>query len=330
MYRLERNDFVKTPIVYLWSTLGFQAGFINAFGFLACGRYVSHVTGFGTQTGVALADGLGWFAVELAGVPLSFIAGAFACGLATSARLERGERPFYNQIVMLLPIFMLFLAVMGLNGMFGPFGELLVLPRDFLLLYLLSFLCGMQNACFATLTKGQIRTTHLTGISTDIGTDLARLVRGRLSPEEKNLTRKVNYSRMLTFIGFTFGSISSVLVARQLGYGALVIPIFTSIVAFFWVRGVERRLDLIYGPRSASTAASLSAVVVAAFLSMPGAYASESETPPPAASPTPSAAQNNADDVAAQQKAKAERQKWLRQQARLNRIEKRPRSKNQN
>jgi uncharacterized membrane protein YoaK (UPF0700 family) len=45
MYRLEKHEFVKSPYLLLWSLLGFQAGYINAFGFLACGRYVSHLTG---------------------------------------------------------------------------------------------------------------------------------------------------------------------------------------------------------------------------------------------------------------------------------------------
>ena len=38
----------------LWLSLAFQGGFMNAGGFLACHRFVSHVTGYGTHVGVAL------------------------------------------------------------------------------------------------------------------------------------------------------------------------------------------------------------------------------------------------------------------------------------
>ena len=104
MYRLEREEFIETPYVSLWSLLGFQAGFVNAFGFLACGRYVSHVTGFGTQIGVAFAERQPLIGLELLGFPVSFILGAFFSGFHTSARLERDLRPRYDLITLLLPL----------------------------------------------------------------------------------------------------------------------------------------------------------------------------------------------------------------------------------
>lgn len=244
MYRLGREEFVDSRYVSVWSALGFQAGFLNAFGFLACGRYVSHVTGFGTQIGVALGQNDPWFAIELLGIPLFFILGAFASGAATIARIERGLAPHYERVMLLLPSLLFVLLIEGVRGAFGPFGEQLVQGRDFLLLFLLSFFCGIQNGCFATLTKGQIRTTHLTGISTDIGTDLARLWFGKLSTEEATFTRRVNASRIATFISFAAGSVVSVLVSQQLAYGALCVPFLTSLGVFIAVRQFGKRVSL--------------------------------------------------------------------------------------
>lgn len=244
MYRLEREDFVKSPYIFLWSTLGFQAGFINAFGFLACGRYVSHVTGFGTQIGVALGEKNPLLAVELLGFPLSFIFGSFFSAFFTSARLERGQVPLYGFVTALLPIVIAGLWFFGLQGYFGPFGEGLILPHDFALLFLLSFACGMQNGCFATLTKGQIRTTHLTGISTDIGTDFARMWFGQLSKTEYKLTKRTNISRIATFVSFALGSILSALVSKALGYSALIVPLFTAAVVCLAIRKIHMVLDL--------------------------------------------------------------------------------------
>jgi uncharacterized membrane protein YoaK (UPF0700 family) len=248
MYRLEREDFVRTPYISLWSTLGFQAGFLNAFGFLACGRYISHVTGMGTQVGVALAEQRPWFALELIGFPTFFIAGAFLSGLMTSARIEQGKKPSYGTITFLLPALITVILVAGRAGVFGPFGEELSRTRDFALLYLLSFVCGLQNGCFATLTKGQIRTTHLTGISTDIGTDLARLWFGNLKPQEHDLTRRTNFSRLSTFICFALGSVVSVMVTQRIGYSALSVPLATSMGAALVVQKMSRLLDLKIAP----------------------------------------------------------------------------------
>jgi uncharacterized membrane protein YoaK (UPF0700 family) len=247
MYRLEREEFVQTPYVSLWSGLGFQAGFLNAFGFLACGRYVSHVTGMGTQMGVALAEQRPWFAFELMGFPLMFILGAFLSGFFTISRIEQGLKPRYGLVTFLLPMMILGLLVAGTKGAFGVFGEDLLLARDFVLVYALCFVCGMQNGCFATLTKGQIRTTHLTGISTDIGTDFARMWFGKLEGKERALTLRTNISRIATFVSFALGSITSVLVSRDLGYGALVVPLFTSVVGWYAVQSISHGLDKRFG-----------------------------------------------------------------------------------
>ena len=246
MPRLEREDLVRGPSIFLWSVLGFQAGFVNSFGFLALGRYVSHVTGIGTQIGGAIAGGDFSTALELLGFPLSFIAGSFCSAFFTSARLERGKRPYYGAITLAFPVILLGLLVAGWSGQLGAFGELPSEAIDLVPLFLLSFLCGMQNGCFATLTKGQIRTTHLTGISTDIGTDFARLWFGKLSAKERRVTRGANLSRISTFLLFTFGAVLAVLVAPKIGYSALAIPCASSIVSYFAIRNIRPILDLRY------------------------------------------------------------------------------------
>ena len=246
MYRLDREEFLRPRQVSLWSLLGFQAGYINAFGFLACGRFVSHVTGFGTQLGLSLGGQKLSFALEMLGFPVSFILGSFLSGTITIARIERGEKPHFESVMLVLPMILLMLILLGHRGLFGPFGEQLVQFHDFILLYLLSLVCGMQNGCFATLTRGQIRTTHLTGISTDIGTDFARLWLGHLKGEELKLTRMANFSRISTFLSFSCGSVISVLVSRALEYYALMIPFATSIGVLIAVRLMSLELDRKY------------------------------------------------------------------------------------
>ncbi|MBC7396265.1 MAG: DUF1275 domain-containing protein [Bdellovibrionales bacterium] len=249
MYRLEREEFLKFPLVGLWALLGFQAGFVNAFGFLACSRYVSHVTGFGTQIGVAVAESQLWTAFELFGFPASFIAGAFLNGLLTSARTERGLRPHYEVVTLLLPLILALICLAGELGLIGAFSDTSNKIHDFILLYSLSFVCGLQNACFATFTKGQIRTTHLTGISTDFGTDLARIHFGSLPPEELKLARRANLSRVATFLFFSLGSVLSVILSESLGYSALMVPIISAAAVAVVVRAIKMQMDKIHQPQ---------------------------------------------------------------------------------
>jgi uncharacterized membrane protein YoaK (UPF0700 family) len=239
MYRLEREDFLKSPLIFLWAVLGFQAGFINAFGFLACGRYVSHVTGIGTQIGLSIAESQVQIALELVGFPLSFMFGAFFSGVFTSARLERGHRPRYDLMTFFMPVIIMVVGVMGWQGFFGDFGETLTRTRDFILLFTLSFACGLQNGCFASLTKGQIRTTHLTGISTDLGTDTARLLFGKLNRTERNLVVRANLSRAATFVAFSVGSILSVFATEHFHYAALIVPFVSALMVAFSIMWVQ-------------------------------------------------------------------------------------------
>jgi len=248
MYRLEREQFLHFPYVPYWAMLGFQAGFINAFGFIACGRFVSHVTGFGTQIGLAVASSSSILAIELLGFPVSFILGSFVSSVMTSVKIDRGIKPKYDLVTLLMPFILLSLMLLSHFGAFGIFGDQLVQDRDFALLFLLAFVCGMQNGCFATLTKGQIRTTHLTGISTDLGTDLARTWFGRLSPLDLHLTKTNNFVRIATLLAFTIGSIFSVIVCQKYGFMALIVPTFTSIIIFFGLRKIQSDLDLKLGP----------------------------------------------------------------------------------
>jgi len=239
MYCLEPQDFVKGHFIGLWSLLAFQAGFINSIGFLACHRFVSHVTGFSSQLGITIGSGKYVLALEMLSAPIAFVIGAWVNGVLTIARSSRGLTPRYDLVTIIIPITLFLLMITGVQGHFGPFGEPLLLFRDFILLSSLSFICGLQNACFATLTKGQIRTTHLTGISTDFGTDLSLIINGGLSDNESKLARKRNFMRAMTFVSFSSGALISSIVDSLFEYWALLLPAVTSSLVsaiFFLVR----------------------------------------------------------------------------------------------
>ncbi len=236
-----RDQVLKSQYLPLWSTLSFQAGFINSFGFLACGRYVSHVTGFGTQAGIALGQGNWAFAVEMFGTPFFFILGSLISGIYTAAQTSRKLVPRYDLVSGLFPALTLILIYFGLKGKFGPFGEDLLYFHDFVLLFSLSFACGIQNACFTTLTNGLIRTTHLSGLSTDLGIDLSKTFFGTLSEPERKRLWKSNISRIFCFISFTAGSILSIRVSENLKYLSLGVPLLSSTAVFLFTFHLQRQ-----------------------------------------------------------------------------------------
>lgn len=228
MYQLQPHEIIKKPFLGLWSLMAFQAGFINSIGFLSCQRFVSHVTGFGTQVGITLGKGQYLATLETLTIPIAFICGAWFSGHLTVAREVRKLIPRYNWVTLVIPILLCLLLYAGNRGIFGSYNSP-QFDEDFPFLATLSFICGAQNACFATLTKGLIRTTHLTGISTDLGTDLALLLSGNLSDSERMLTRGKNIMRVMTIVSFFFGAMISAIADTRLEYWSLTIPLSTSL-----------------------------------------------------------------------------------------------------
>ena len=77
-----------------WLMLSFSSGCVNAIAFMACQRFVTHITGTVTQAGVQVAhlDILLDFAIVI----VCFIVGAMAAAVMINGRAHRGKRPWYT------------------------------------------------------------------------------------------------------------------------------------------------------------------------------------------------------------------------------------------
>ncbi len=99
---------------------------------------------------------------------------------------------------------------------------------------ILCFLMGLQNATITKISGAEIRTTHMTGIVTDIGIELGRLV-FRNTDSEANKTHYVKANRqrlrinLSIFSMFLAGGVFGALSFKHIGYGA-VIPLALSLV----------------------------------------------------------------------------------------------------
>ena len=155
---------------HLGYALAFVAGAINAGGFLAVQQYTSHMTGIVS----AMADhiALGAYNLVLGGLGgvLSFILGAIASTLLVNYSRRRrlhseNALPLLCEAALLLCFGLLGATLASIEGLFVP-----------LTVMLLCFIMGLQNALITKLSRAEIRTTHITGIVTDIGIELGKLL----------------------------------------------------------------------------------------------------------------------------------------------------------
>ena len=234
------QDVTRPKNQFLWLLLALQGGFMNAGGFLACHRFVSHMTGYGTYVGVAAGRKNYLNAFEMAMAPLFFMAGAAYSGWLMDREMLRGREPKVGRGLVSLAVLNLVIYLAEISGYLGQFGEPLVLQRDFVLLFLLCFSCGLQNGLFTGVTKGQVRTTHLTGPTTDIGISIAKIYSlDRDDPERERLAM-MNWLRVKIAIMFSGGSMIAVLIFPETGFEGFAVPCAISFFLVWYVRRLLR------------------------------------------------------------------------------------------
>ncbi|SHI58507.1 Uncharacterized membrane protein YoaK, UPF0700 family [Roseomonas rosea] len=148
-------------------SLAFIAGAVNAGGFLLVGQYTSHMSGI--LSAIADATVLGALGLAAAGAVavLCFLLGA-ACSAVLINWGRRNPRHHPYALPLLLEAGLLLL--LGLIG-----GLLRAAPLVAMAVPLLCFLMGLQNATITKISGARIRTTHMTGVVTDLGIELGKL-----------------------------------------------------------------------------------------------------------------------------------------------------------
>ncbi len=150
--------------------LAFVAGALNAGGFLAVQQYTSHVTGMVSALADQLALGRMALVVDAAVAVLAFLVGAMVCAVMVNLARRRGlSSEFALPLLLEAALVLLF----GLMGARLAQHEELLLPFTVLLL---CFIMGLQNAMVTKLSNATVRTTHMTGVVTDLGIELGKLV----------------------------------------------------------------------------------------------------------------------------------------------------------
>lgn len=167
----ERTDRRNRQLAQL---LALVAGILNSVGFVAVALYTSHMTGLTAMLADALILDQPRIIV-MAGIAIvAFVIGAMTCAIVFNWGRRREHQGRYATVLLIE------------GGAMLAFGALVHdvtwVHRDLLSIAVLCFTMGLQNAIITKISKAQIRTTHITGMVTDIGIELGKLLyRNRLA-----------------------------------------------------------------------------------------------------------------------------------------------------
>lgn len=198
-----------------WS-LAFVAGAVNAGGFLAVHAYTSHVSGAISRAADEMALGNKGLAIAAISSVACFAAGAFFSSLLIS--FGRRHR-FRSHYALSLALEAGLLLVFGFMGYQLQYLQKFALP---LTVVLLAFIMGMHNSVVTTISSAEVRTTHMTGIVTDIGLELGRLFYYNRDKNRKTKLILANKDRLvlhsLILASFFGGGLVGALSFKHIGF----------------------------------------------------------------------------------------------------------------
>lgn len=220
---VETGGFVLTLI----------AGSVNAIGLLGFKHQaVSHLTGTSTLLGQALVSGDAGEGLHLLLILLSFVLGAALSGvIVQNSALKLGRR--YG-VALLIEACLLLLAMLALNQGSST-GH-----------FLASAACGLQNAMASTYSGAVIRTTHVSGLFTDLGVMLGARLRGTA------LDRRQLKLQSLLIGGFIVGGALGTLGYEYFAFSALLLPsgLAFLLAATYWSYWfITRQRQRVFAPK---------------------------------------------------------------------------------
>jgi uncharacterized membrane protein YoaK (UPF0700 family) len=238
-----RNERINLNLA---CSLALIAGALNAAAFYAVGFFAANMTGNVSALSDHLATAQWGPGLFFLAIVITFIVGATVSSLLINAGRRRGIAGIYVHSILLEASL---LALLGVADIW-----LLTVWRPPLLTLGLAFLMGLQNATVTRISDARVRTTHVSGMATDIGIELGiaiDILRGRELDAYSDDAGKLdahaaeNRARLKlhawTIAAFLLGGIIGVLVYRAIGgYLLLVCAALLFLIAIGGMRNRRR------------------------------------------------------------------------------------------
>lgn len=233
MFRHEGPTRSVAKNATLAAYLAFVGGYVNSSGCLLVGSFTSHVTGSVGRLSIDLASrNSGAAGLALAFVVSFFVGAVGASLIVESSVFHRAARAYAFALVVESCLLGAFIVIADLSGTIHPRW----LDAEAVLL---CTAMGMQNSLVTRLSGAVVRTTHLTGIVTDLGIEVARAIRfyrGRLRPPSstgRNPPSRPDMGKLFLlstiFFSFSLGAALGATLTLVAGRWAMLLPVVATL-----------------------------------------------------------------------------------------------------
>lgn len=219
MFRHKGSNRNRQQNLKLAIYLSFVAGAVNMIGFYHLAILTTHVTGHFVFLGEAIAESNIHYALISILYLLCFLMGSFVSNFVLEIA-DAKNRPGLHVLPILLEIGLLILVLTSLWWRFP-----LTLQVMSLILAM-----GMQNALVTQISNAIVRTTHLTGLFTDLGIELSQLFFYKTRFERLRLQSSIQL-RLFIILFFGAGALIGALLYQQWQLKAMMLPITTLLLS---------------------------------------------------------------------------------------------------
>ncbi|WP_394776151.1 YoaK family protein [Flavobacterium sp.] len=208
------------------SLLSFVAGLVNVAGFLAVQKLTTNVTGhFAFLVDEIFKLNFRQGAIYFLYIFFFFL-GSFFSSMLVEFLLKRNEKYSYVIPTAIEGAILLAIAV---------FGEYLIILNTNFIAYTLLFAMGLQNSLVTKISNATVRTTHLTGLFTDLGIELSQLFFYREALLRKKLWVSIKL-RMTIISSFFAGGITGGIFYSKMGLHVLFIAVTALLLGLLYDR----------------------------------------------------------------------------------------------
>lgn len=223
MFRHKGKNRTFAHDLRLATLLSFVAGLVNITGLLALKTLTTNVTGHFAFFAEEIMKHEYATAITFLVFTLFFLFGSFLSSFLEELISIRNPRLSHVFPITLEMFILIFVGIFGTSSGLGSIeGKMTA--------FFLLFAMGIQNSLVTNISRSIVRTTHLTGLFTDLGIELSQLFFYKKPEEVKKLKTSI-YLRLSIITFFFIGCFSGGIIYQALEIKTLFVAAFFLLIA---------------------------------------------------------------------------------------------------